>query len=70
MTQDERDRLTRLEVQQGQILDEVRKLNKSVEAMKLNNAKLGGIGFALTAVAAFVTWLLTRAKDLLQIFGT
>eukprot|EP00752_Nemacystus_decipiens_P019183 g17239.t1 len=49
MTQGERDRITALEVKQDQVLKELGELKKSVEGMKLTNAKLGGVGLALTA---------------------
>lgn len=69
MTPEERDRLVRVESKVDDISKDVADIRKKVQEMLLNNAKMGGVMLALTAIGAFIGWALTQAKELASLFG-
>lgn len=69
MTPEERDRLVRVESKVDDISKDVNDIHNKVEEMRLNNAKMGGVMLALTAIGAFIGWLLTQSQKLLALFG-
>ena len=69
MKPDERDRLTRVETKQDDIIARLERMEKSVTEMNLTFAKMGGIGLALTAMGTAIGWALTQVKGFLQLMS-
>lgn len=62
MTDDEHERLVRLEVLQGKIQDDVSEIKTTVAKFERLQARMGGIILGFALIASLVTWALSNAK--------
>jgi len=63
---DFRERLVRIETLVDDIRKDVHDTKKEVSAMKLNNAKMGGVLLAVTSIGAFIGWAISSFKGFFQ----
>ena len=68
MKPEERDRLTRVETKQDDIIARLERMEKSVSEMRMTFAKMGGVGLALTAIGTAVGWGLSQIKSFVGLF--
>ena len=69
MTDDEHERLVRLEVLQGKIQEDVSEIKTTVAKFERLQARMGGIVLGFVLIASLVTWVLSNAKAWLSMPG-